>query len=257
MALSPGGNTYYFGPVGKSGCCIFDYFARNGKKPGNVTNAADFLIDVVVGGMKDTETKVDWADVWRESDEAKSVRKEISNSRARQNAVGEAVAKADSSPSLSLQITLLTKRTLRQFWRSPEYHYSRLFAAFLHSLINGLTYLQIGNSSTDLQSMAYSNFLVLMIVPEYINATSLNFIMNLDLWKAREGPSGIYGWVAFCTAQIVSEIPVSSVCGVIYYVLYYYLVGFPLGFAAGYCFLMVVLFSLFATAWGQWVGALR
>lgn len=257
MALSPGGNTYYFGPIGKSGSCIFEYFTKNGTKPGNVTNAADFLIDVVVGGTKDTENRVDWADIWKDSDEAKSVRKEISDSRSRQDEASESAAKGDSSAPLFLQITLLTKRTLRQFWRSPEYHYSRLFAAFLHSLINGLTYLQIGNSSTDLQSMAYSSFLILMIVPEYINAISLNFIMNRDIWKAREGPSGIYGWVAFCTAQIVSEIPFSIICGVIYYVLYYYLVGFPLGFPAGYCFLMVLLFSLFATAWGQWIGALR
>jgi 2-keto-3-deoxy-L-rhamnonate aldolase RhmA len=35
-------STYYFGPVGESGHAIFEYFARHGNVPENVTNAADF-----------------------------------------------------------------------------------------------------------------------------------------------------------------------------------------------------------------------
>lgn len=257
MALSPGGHTYYFGEVGESGRSIFDYFTKYGKKPENVTNAADFLIEVVVGGMKDAEHSIDWADIWNKSEEAAGMKKEISDIRSRQGTDGESAVRKDSAAPLHLQISLLTKRTLRQFWRNPEYPYSRLYGSFLHSLTNGLTYLQIGKSSTDLQSRAFSCFLILMIVPEFINAISLRFIMNRDIWKAREGPSGIYGWVAFCTAQILSEIPFSIVGSVIFYVLYYYLVGLPLGFAAGYNFLMVFFFFLFATSWGQWIGALR
>ncbi|RHZ52917.1 putative C6 transcription factor [Aspergillus thermomutatus] len=89
-----------------------------------------------------------------------------------------------------------------------------------------------GNSSTDLQSKAFSCFLVLMLVPEFINAISMRFILNRDLWKARD--------------------PVELV----FYVLYYFLVGLPLGFAAAYTFLMFFLFFLFATSWGQWIAAL-
>lgn len=255
LALSPGGSTYYFGEVGESGSSIFEYFTKHGKKPENVTNAADFLIEVVVGGMKDAEHSVDWAAVWSESKEAEAVKREICDIRQREKKTYG--TSGHSSAPLHQQIVLLTQRTCRQFWRSPEYPYSRLYAAVLHSLTNGLTYLQIGNSTTDLQSKAFSCFLVLMIVPEFINAISMRFIMNRDLWKAREGPSGVYGWVAFCTAQIVAEIPYAVVCGVIFYVVYYYLVGLPLGFAAGYNFLMCFLFFLYATSWGQWIAALR
>lgn len=166
-------------------------------------------------------------------------------------------APAPSMPPLYLQISLLTQRTCRQFWRTAEYPYSRLYSSFLHALFNGLTYLQIGNSTTDLQSKAFSCFLVLMLVPEFINAISMRFIMNRDIWLAREGPSGVYGWIAFSTAQIISEIPYTIVGGVIFFVLYYFMVGLPLGFAAGYSFLMFFLFFLFATSWGQWIAAMR
>lgn len=258
LALSPGGKTYYFGEVGEGGCFIFEYFMKNGQNLENITNAADYIIEVVVGGTKKASNNLDWAATWRESVEAKKVQQEISEIRAQKEETWDSdVNQMQNKPPISRQIFFLTQRTMRQFWRSPEYPYSRLYASFLHALINGLTYLQIGNSTTDLQSKAFSCFLVLMLVPEFINAISMRFIMNRDLWIAREGPSGAYGWVAFCTAQIVSEIPYAIISAVVFFVLYYFTVGLPLGFAAGYTFLMFSLFFLFATSWGQWIAALR
>ncbi|KAJ8147684.1 hypothetical protein LV155_008384 [Aspergillus fumigatus] len=259
LALSPGGRTYYFGEIGISGCCIFDYFKKYGDQPKKITNAADYLIEVVVGGMRDTDHEVDWADIWNRSAEADALQKEISNIHRARSQITEScdsTKQTHSMPPLYCQIGLLTQRTLRQYWRSPEYPYSRLYASFFHALINGLTYLQTGNSSTDLQSKAFSCFLVLMLVPEFINAISMRFILNRDIWKTREGPSGVYSWVAFCTAQIISEIPYAILSGVVFYVLYYFLVGLPLGFPAGYTFVMFFLFFLFATSWGQWIAAL-
>ncbi|KAL6234315.1 hypothetical protein BDW75DRAFT_169287 [Aspergillus navahoensis] len=257
LALSPGGKTYYFGEVGESGRSIFKYFTKYGQEPKSITNAADYIIEVVVGGTKNTASSVDWAGVWNQSVEAQQVQQEILGIRnMRQKSYESRAIQPRAMPAISRQIFFLTQRTLRQFWRNPEYPYSRLYASFLHALVNGLTYLQIGNSTTDLQSKAFSCFLVLMLVPEFINAISARFIMNRDLWKAREGPSGAYGWVAFCTAQIISEIPYAIVSAVIFFVLYYFTVGLPLGFAAGYSFLMFFLFFLFATSWGQWIAAL-
>jgi hypothetical protein len=252
--LSPGGSTYYFGPVGKSGYAIFDYFKKHGNIPEKVTNAADFLIEVVVEGMKSSCNQVSWASVWRDSQECKEVKNEIACIRSNNTRTSST---APRPPPLSRQIKLLTQRTCRQFWRTAEYPYSRLYASFLHALINGLTYLQIGNSATDLQSKAFSCFLVLMLVPEFINAISMRFILNRDIWLAREGPSGVYSWVAFSTAQTVAEIPYAIIGGVVFFILYYFMVGLPLGFAAGYSFIMFFFFFLFATSWGQWIAAMR
>ncbi|KAJ5162495.1 hypothetical protein N7492_007887 [Penicillium capsulatum] len=252
LALSPGGGTYYFGEVGHLGQAIFDYFSRHGHEAKNVTNAADFLIEVVVGGMKASREQVNWASIWRESPEAAEVKREIATMREKSSGV----LAAPLSPPLSQQIYLLTQRTSRQYWRTAEYPYSRLYSSFLHALFNGLTYLQIGNSTTDLQSKAFSCFLVLMLVPEIINAVSFRFIINREIWMARERPSGVYGSIAFSTAQILSEIPYSVIGSVVFFVLYYFMVGLPIGFAAGYSFLMFLLFFLFATAWGQWIAAL-
>jgi ABC-type multidrug transport system permease subunit len=80
--------------------------------------------------------------------------------------------------------------------------------------------------------------------------------MDRALWEAREYPSRIYGWVAFCTASIVSEIPSAIVAGVIYFVLWYFATGLPTDSStSGYVFLMTMLFFLFQTSWAQWICA--
>lgn len=204
--------------------------------------------------MKSDTHQTNWVTVWGNSQECADVKSEIHSIRSDQT---KSSSLSPAQPPLSTQTILLTQRTCRQFWRTAEYPYSRLYSSFLHALFNGLTYLQIGNSTTDMQSKAFSCFLVLMLVPEFINAISMRFILNRDIWLAREGPSGIYGLIPFCTAQIVSEIPYTVIGSVIFFVLYYFLVGLPLGFAAGYSFLMFFLFFLFATSWGQWIAAMR
>lgn len=95
-----------------------------------------------------------------------------------------------------------------------------------------------------------------MLVPEFVNATSMRFISNRSLYLARESPSRTYTWISFCTSQILPELPFAVVGGLFFYVLFYFLVGFPMGTPAGYTFLMTILFHLFTTSAGQWIAAL-
>ena len=69
-------------------------------------------------------------------------------------------------------------------------------------------------------------------------------------------PSRIYGWVAFVTAQVVTEIPFAIISSVLYFLLWYFPSGLPRDSAtAGYSFLMTMLFFLFTMSWGQWICA--
>ena len=82
------------------------------------------------------------------------------------------------------------------------------------------------------------------------------FFSNMMIWQAREFPSRIYGWVAFCTAQVVGEVPISIVCSVLYFLLWYFPAGLPTDSAtAGYVYLQVLCFFLFMNSWGQWITA--
>lgn len=62
--------------------------------------------------------------------------------------------------------------------------------------------------------------------------------------------------MAFCTANVVAEIPIAILGGVIYWALWYWPTGLPAdGSTSGYVFLMTVLFFLFQASWGQWICA--
>ncbi|OJD17438.1 hypothetical protein AJ78_02463 [Emergomyces pasteurianus Ep9510] len=259
LALNPGGNVYYFGEVGPSGKAICDYFGRYGISIEDGKNVADLLIEVGVGVCKVQGQDMDWNEVWKRSPEAAKVLEEVDAISSYKNEgapLDQMNDKREYASSTWEQIVELTKRTSRHYWRSPEYPYSRLYASVIHALLNGLTYLQIGNSETDMQSRAFSCFLILMLVPEFVNGTSMKFIQNRDMWEAREYPSRIYGWFSFTTAQILSELPYAFVGGTIFYLIFYYCVGLPLGAPAGYTFLMVLFFHVFSTSWGQWIAAM-
>ncbi|KAI6778376.1 uncharacterized protein J7T54_000494 [Emericellopsis cladophorae] len=255
LALNRGGEVYYFGAVDK----VLNYFTNHGVKASSGKNVADLLIEIPAREAPTTGEE-SWPQVWAKSPEAAEVLADIdsfteSKEPARRLNDLEA-SDAGFTSSTWRQARLLTKRTLAQYWRSPNYTYSRLYATFVHSLLNGLIFLQLNDTVAAMQYRIFSAFLVLMIVPEIINATAMMFDENRNIWLGREYPSRIYGWTAFTTAQILAEIPFALAGGLVIYVLLYFMVGFPLGVAAGYTFLMMILFQLFITSWGQWIAAL-
>jgi len=114
----------------------------------------------------------------------------------------------------------------------------------------------LGNSVSSMQNRMFSVFLIIMLPPTIVNSVVPKFYMNRALWEAREYPSRIYGWVAFCTANVICEIPAAIVTALVYWLLWYYPVGLPTdSSSAGYVFLMTVLFFLFQASWGQWICA--
>lgn len=258
LALNRGGRTYYFGDIGPNGKTVIDYFARHGLPNDTGKNVADLLIEATA--QHSSAASVDWCKIWEESPEAAATLRKIDEVTS----AGPGTLALESGPkdreyasSTIQQIVRLTQRTMIQYWRTPDYIYSRLYCSFFHSLLTGLAFLQVGTTLADMQYRIFAYFMVLMIVPEFVNSCSMKFVENRNVWLGREGPSRIYGWVAFTTAQIIAEIPWALVGGVLYYVLFYFLIGFPLGTPAGYTFLMMMMFHLFCTSWGQWIAGLR
>lgn len=157
---------------------------------------------------------------------------------------------------MCLQTTLLTKRVFIQYWRDPSYLYGKLFVSVVIGIFVGFTFWQLGYSVQDMQNRMFSAFLILVFPPTIVNAVVPKFYTNMALWQSRELPSRIYGWIPFCTAMVVAEIPITIVGSVIYWLLWYFPAGLPTDSStAGYVFLMTMLFFLFQASWGQWICA--
>jgi ATP-binding cassette subfamily G (WHITE) protein 2 (SNQ2) len=259
LALNPGGNTFYFGPVGENGSAVIKYFGDRGVKCPEDKNVAEFILETAAKGGKTADGKrINWNEEWLNSAEAKEVQNEIARvaSERSTTAVSDTSAQHDFASPVWLQITMLTKRLFVNYWRDPSYLYGKLFVSVIIGIFNGFTFWKLGNSVVDMQNRMFTSFLILLIPPTIVNAVVPKFYQNRSLWEARELPSRIYGWVAFCTANVVAEIPMAILGGVIYWALWYWPTGLPTDSGtSGYVFLMTVLFFLFQASWGQWICA--
>ncbi|KAJ9311399.1 hypothetical protein DTO271D3_8376 [Paecilomyces variotii] len=259
LALNPGGNTFYFGPVGKNGSAVISYFAERGFVCPPSKNVAEFILETAAKGGKGKDGRpVDWNEEWRNSEQNRQVLAEIQRIREERSKLPapEAGKQYEYAAPVTTQTVMLTKRLFLQYWRDPSYYYGKLFVSVIVGIFNGFTFWMLGNSISSMQDRMFSAFLVILIPPITMNSIVPKFYMNRALWEAREYPSRIYGWIAFCTANIVCEIPAAIVTSVVYWLLWYYPVGLPTDSStAGYVFLMTMLFFLFQASWGQWICA--
>ncbi|KAI1375082.1 ABC-2 type transporter-domain-containing protein [Hypoxylon crocopeplum] len=263
LALNPGGNTFYFGPIGENGKDVIQYFSERGATCPPGKNVAEFILETAARPHKRPDgTKVDWNEEWRTSEQAQQVIEEIDGLKRIRSTVSQGGDKRSKDEQREyaapvwLQTVELTKRMFRQYWRDPSYLYGKLFVSVIVGIFNGFTFWQLGNSIQDMQNRMFTCFIIVTIPPTIVNAVVPKFYDNMSLWQAREYPSRIYGWVAFCTANVVAEIPAAVLSGVLYWVLWYWPAGLSSdSTVSGYTFLMTVLVYLFMNSWGQWICA--
>ena len=259
LALNPGGNTFYFGPVGENGGAVRKYFSDRGVHCPPDKNIAEFILETAAkGGKRADGKKLNWNNEWKKSQENKDLLTEIEQISAERIKVPPPAidTQHEYASPVWLQTTMVTRRMFTQYWRDPSYLYGKLFVAVIIGIFNGFTFWQLGNSVQDMQNRMFTSFLIILIPPTIVNGVVPKFYQNLSLWMARENPSRIYNWFAFCTASVVTEIPISIVGAVIYWLLWYYAAGLPTDSAtAGYVFFMVLLFFFFQASWGQWICA--
>ncbi|KAK0655003.1 ABC-2 type transporter-domain-containing protein [Cercophora newfieldiana] len=265
LALNPGGNTFYFGPVGQNGSAVIDYFAARGTTCPPGKNVAEFILETAAkGGQKVNGKRVNWNKEWRDSDENRELIEEIHRIKVERSRQVEERAQAATTAQTEHefaapvwdQIVQLTKRMFIHQWRDPSYMYGRLFVAFVVGIFNGFTFWKLGDTVADMQNRIFTSFFIITLPATILNSVLPKFYSNRALWEARERPSRIYGWVAFCTAEALSEIPGSIIASVIYWLLWYLPTGLPRDApVGGYVFLMTLLFFLFQSSWGQWVCA--
>lgn len=259
LALNPGGNTFYFGPVGPGGSAVIKYFADRGFVCPPSKNVAEFILETAAKATQHNGKQIDWNEEWRNSDQNREMLDEIERIKAERSKTPIEESGSSSyefAAPTPVQIELLTKRLFLQYWRDPSYYYGKLFVSVIIGIFNGFTFYMLPNTVASMQDRMFSVFLIILIPPIVMNSVVPKFYINRALWEAREYPSRIYGWIAFCTANVVCEIPAAIVTGLVYWLLWYYPVGLPTDSStAGYVFLMSMLFFLFQASWGQWICA--
>lgn len=82
LLLERGGETVYFGDIGRDSVKLRQYFARyDANCPPNV-NPAEYMLEAIGAGVTPRVGGRDWKDIWIESPEFKKVKREIQDIKA-------------------------------------------------------------------------------------------------------------------------------------------------------------------------------
>lgn len=139
LALNPGGNTFYFGPVGPDGSDVIKYFADRGFVCPPSKNVAEFILETAAKATKRDGKHVDWNEEWRNSEQNRKILEEIEHIKEERSKipVAESGVQREFAAPTSLQTWLLTKRIFLQYWRDPSYYYGKLFVSVIIGIFNG------------------------------------------------------------------------------------------------------------------------
>lgn len=258
LLLARGGRTTYFGETGKDSSILLDYFAKNGAACPEDTNPAEHIVDVVQGRQGDN---IDWPECWLASPECQhmiSRLQEINAMQAKETSTQPDAPEdnANFATPIKHQIALVTKRQFISLWRNPDYVWNKIGLHVTNSLFAGFTFWKIGNGTFDLQLRLMSIFNFVFVAPGCINQLQPFFIRNRDIFESREKKSKTYHWLAFITAQLVSEIPVLIVCATLFFACWYFTSGLPVkASASGQVYLQMILYEFLYTSIGQAIAA--
>ncbi|OLL26317.1 Brefeldin A resistance protein [Neolecta irregularis DAH-3] len=261
LLLQKGGQTVYFGNIGKDSCDVINYFERNGadRCPPRA-NPAEYILEVIGAGATAIASKA-WDQVWKNSQAFDEVATEITGLNT--ELCNQSFDASESSPyamPFTTQLGYVAKRTFQVYWRSPIYIGSKTFLNVTSGLFIGFTFFGQGNSVASLQNKLFAIFMSTILSASLMNQLVPQFIEIRSLFEVREKPSKTYSWWAFALSAMVVEIPYQIVTGTLYFVCWYWTVGFqrtiPDAFSRGwYMWLMMMLFELYFTTFGQAVAA--
>lgn len=157
LLLQSGGETVYFGDIGKDSNVIRKYFANNNAPcPSNV-NPAEFMLEAVGAGVAPRMGDRDWKDVWLDSPEREKLVQEIAEIKenglahpqtgnkiagicvsyheAYPHSLSANLIMSSDATSFLYQLRLVVARNNLALWRTPDYIITRLSICATVSLL--------------------------------------------------------------------------------------------------------------------------
>ncbi|KAJ1922714.1 ATP-binding cassette transporter snq2 [Tieghemiomyces parasiticus] len=256
LLLAPGGNTVYFGDLGQNCETLIDYFEANGaSKCPPTANPAEYILDVIGSSMGP-----DWPETWRNSPQASHEQESVAQivaaeKEASQNREADPEDRKEFALRYPGQCRIVLNRMFKSYWRDPEYNLNRVFLQVFCSFFLAITFIQLGNGTTDLQNRVFALFQTSVLGILVINQVQPQLV-KYRTWFTREEASGFYDWRAFATGMILTELPFVIFASTCFFAIFYWAVGLSgNGNRIGYFYLMYNMLSIFAMLLGQAIAA--
>ncbi|KZF23845.1 putative ABC transporter [Xylona heveae TC161] len=232
LFLAKGGRTVYFGEIGKNSSTLTNYFEKNGASPCPPTaNPAEWMLEVI-GAAPGSHSDVDWPVVWNESPEHADVKRQLAEMKEELPKTASPVFSTSDKLSyrefaapFSEQFMECSKRVFSQYWRTPNYIYSKLALCIFTALFIGFSFFNAPNSMQGLQNQMFAIFMLMTIFGNLVQQIMPHFVTQRALYEARERPAKCYSWKAFMLSNILVELPWQTLMAVIMFFCWYYPIG--------------------------------
>ncbi|KIW52326.1 hypothetical protein, variant 2 [Exophiala xenobiotica] len=143
LFLTNGGRTVYFGDIGPNSQTLISYFEGHGARHcTDSENVAEYILEIV-NPETSAQANRDWVEIWRSSEENKTMLAELDRINRETNASGTragAEQDADKDQSqfampLYTQTYYTTTRAFQQYWRTPGYVWHKLALGVASALL--------------------------------------------------------------------------------------------------------------------------
>lgn len=259
LLLQRGGQTVYFGDIGKDAHVLLEYFRRHGAECPPDANPAEWMLDAIGAGQAHSIGDKDYGVIWAESDELAAVKDDIIRLKATRIAeVGSAptVEEKEFATPLWHQIKVVCSRTHLSFWRSPNYGFTRFFNHVAIALLTGLMFLQLDDSRASLQYRVFVIFQVTVLPALILAQVEPKYDLSRLIYY-REAASKTYRQFPFALSMVLAEMPYSVLCAAAFFLPLYYIPGFQSASSrAGYQFFIVLITEVFSVTLAQMISAL-
>ncbi|KAJ1651209.1 hypothetical protein IWQ61_008173, partial [Dispira simplex] len=212
-------------------------------------------------GARRGKGTIDWPQVWRNSAQARTERERVANLvvQVQEEAKDHQNISADDRKEFALnyfgQCRYVLQRIFVSYWRDPNYNMNRILLQTFNGFIVGVTFVQLTDSTTDLQNRVFAIFQTSVLGILVINQVEPQLI-KYRTWFTREEASGFYDWRAFATGMVLAELPYVILSSSCFFGIFYFSVGLSgIGNRIAYFYIMYNALTIFAMLFGQAVAS--
>ncbi|CAK4186532.1 unnamed protein product [Aphanomyces euteiches] len=224
LLLKRGGQTVYFGDLGKKAASLIDYFTRIPESPPlfDGVNPATWMLECIGAGVevKTKASNIDFVHVFEQSQEYKHLQAGLENYARPSADAPELKFAKKRAANPATQCQMLVQRFMRMYWRTPSYNWTRILIAIILSVLFGLVFCRL-----NYHTFAGANSGVGMIYLSAIFLCLISFNSVLPLATAdreafyRERASQTY-------SSTVAELPYVFFTGFLFTAIFFPFVGF-------------------------------
>ncbi|GJN70074.1 hypothetical protein PLICBS_004126 [Purpureocillium lilacinum] len=220
---------------------------------------AEYILEMVSG---EGTPGVDWIGRWKDSPELKEVLAELHRLESRSGQTDNEAAEVkeyDKEFALPLlrQFRYVAKRAFQQYFRQPEYIFTKLVSGIVSGLFIGFSFWKADNTQQGFQNALFSIFLLYTIFPTLVNQIMPKFVVQRSLYEVRERPSRVYSWKVFILSQMLVEVPWQILLGICAWASFYFPVfgTTETSQSQSLTLLFVIQFYMYAASMAQMVVA--